>query len=310
MAWIRRLLTRLSGHSVGTKQAAVESVGTSVVESPPRVRSRMQFGPGEGPEVYFPHGRDPLGSWFATFIWHHHDLCLFHQVIDRDIRRRSEWLDELTERYARERDAAGWDDEGANIGLARLDRVIGTLDSETRSMQRYADQLFVVGLWAMAEQYLARTLVYAEDPSEAGQAREAPHRWPILRQRFATFGVDLSATKSFDGANERRVANNKIKHAGAVDAELAAFENFHGREGASLERGEVPIPLQFYSDPARGEPAHSRAVQEPRGRGPGPRWGKLTTRPVGASPTTASRTFAVRYRRSSSANAAVSVVAP
>ena len=237
----------LSRRRVAPDEAASEPAEAPPAD-PPRVRSRMQFGPGEGPEVYFPHGANPLASWFATFLWHHHDLCLFHQVLDADIRRRSNWLDELTGRYVRERDAVGWEDEGANIGLAGLDRLIGTLDSETRGMQRYADQLFVVGLWAMAEQYLGRTLVYTEDPSEEGQRREAPHRWPVLRERFATVGVDLPAMKSFEGADECRVLNNKIKHVGAVDAELAEFANFLGHEGAALERGEVPIELQYYSD--------------------------------------------------------------
>ncbi len=208
----------------------------------------MQFGPGEGPEVYLPLGATPLASWFATFIWTHHDLCLFHQVIDDDIRRRTEVVDERFERYARIRDEVGWDDEGASIGLAQFDQVTRTLDMETRSMRRHADQLFVVGLWAMAEQYLGRTLLYAEDPSSERLPGEAPHRWEVLVRRYGATGVDLSTMKSYASANECRILNNKVKHVGRVDAQLATFENFHGLEGASLEDGQVSIALQQYSD--------------------------------------------------------------
>jgi hypothetical protein len=51
--------------------------------------------------------------------------------------------------------------------------------------------------------------------------------------------------KSYEGVEECRVLNNKIKHLGIVDDELSYFANFNNKSEEPID--EVPLNLQYYS---------------------------------------------------------------
>lgn len=116
--------------------------------------------------------------------------------------------------------------------------------TEIESVQGFGDQLFVVGLWAMAEQYLTRTVDIAQ--RARGLTAAAPSNWPKIRKHLETVGVKVRSCKGFEDANECRVLNNKVKHLGTVDMELARFPAFADRLGQRL--ATIPFDLQRYSN--------------------------------------------------------------
>ena len=84
----------------------------------------------------------------------------------------------------------------------------------------------------MIEQYCGRTLIEAEN---GAANRAAPHKWFELSKRFVKIGVRLEDCKSYAGANECRILNNKIKHVGTVDGELSKFSRYHGASGTAIK---------------------------------------------------------------------------
>lgn len=228
-------------------------------ESPERqpIRSRMQIIAGEGPEMYSP----PPGSAAdiqglqSRFVWHHHDLCLFHQAMYGHLEARSDQMDKVAAQYqARVQmfndaqvDSEGEDHEMAQVLFARMREHQHVLWMEHRSLRSFADQHVVIGLWAMVEQYCGRTLIATEKSVGMTVASgESPYAFGELEKRFEGAGVRLKNCKSYDSINECRVLNNKIKHLGSVDKTLAGFKRFDGLVGTEL--GEVELEMQPYAD--------------------------------------------------------------
>ncbi len=73
-----------------------------------------------------------------------------------------------------------------------------------------------------------------------------PYKWNVLSDRFDKIGVHFRELKGLDGTNEARVINNKIKHTGVVDAELAAFPRFNNLLGKQMDT--INLNLQYYAD--------------------------------------------------------------
>lgn len=57
--------------------------------------------------------------------------------------------------------------------------------------------------------------------------------------------MDLNNLPGYADADELRVVNNKIKHLGTVDAELAAFGTFQGKLGRRLL--DLDLDMHRYS---------------------------------------------------------------
>lgn len=219
--------------------------------------SRMQIGPGLGPEMYSPApgcAREISTLW-TRFLWHHHDLCLFHQAIYRELSDRAAAMKDCSEDLRREsatfkrapHDAESEEHEWNGVMLSRAREHLCVLEQEYESLRGFGDHHTVIGLWAMVEQYCGRTLVAVENHLWAKSAgAESPHRFQELRERFLTAGISVETCKSYLAIDECRVLNNKIKHLGYVDAQLAGHGHFAGLQGLELSR--VPLMMQFYSD--------------------------------------------------------------
>jgi hypothetical protein len=212
----------------------------------------MQIGPGEGPKMYSPPPDSPnsLSRAHITFKFAHHDLCLFHQSIYFQLNERDKALEDYAsekrpwfERHERENS----DDEWEAVQLSRVRETMNVHWMETTGIQAYGDQLLVVACWAMVEQYCGRVLI-ATEMELGGPANriEAPHKWHDLVKRFKGIGLDLLKCESYSGVDECRVVNNKIKHVGFIDKELAKRSAFIGMEGKSFDK--VTMPLQSYVD--------------------------------------------------------------
>jgi hypothetical protein len=126
---------------------------------------------------------------YGQFNWHYQDLCLFHQAIYSQIKERRSAL-ELLVCNNRAFLMGNEDDEWAAVMQSRLRERVYIHDEETQSMENFADQLILGGLWAMIEQCCGRTLIEAEaafhrQPSNLA----APHKWFELSKRFGKMGV-------------------------------------------------------------------------------------------------------------------------
>jgi len=193
----------------------------------------------------------PMGPLEITALhrklgWHYHDFCLFHQAIYAQIRERESTLKSL---IAENKTflSASLNDEWEAVQQARLRDTVYIYNQENKSMALFADQLAIIGLWTMVEQYCGRTLIEAENQtSKRRRTRVAPYKWSELCNRFIVIGLKLPDCKSYNVVNECRVLNNKIKHVGAVDAELAKFSRYTRFAGCSID--EVEIDTQLYAN--------------------------------------------------------------
>jgi hypothetical protein len=171
---------------------------------------------------------------------------LFHQAIFKQIDGRNAELQQFVGDN-KEILSATLPDGLNMIAQARVRDTVHVLDIEKQSIRIFGDQLLVIGLWAMVEQYCGRTLSELERCLRGGHAQEeTPHRWSVLAKRFNSLRVDLVSCKSYVAADECRILNNKIKHVGRVDKELAKFGHFENQLGKSLD--SVALELQYYSD--------------------------------------------------------------
>ena len=97
-----------------------------------------------------------------------------------------------------------------------------------------------------AEQYLGRT--YAEiEHRQTGVPREniqRPYKWDDFETQFGAKSISLSALNGFADANECRVLNDTIKHAGSVTDRLAAFAYFASHRGLQLT--QIDFEMQRY----------------------------------------------------------------
>ncbi|HEY4942550.1 MAG TPA: hypothetical protein VII56_14070 [Rhizomicrobium sp.] len=210
-----------------------------------KVFSRFQLRPDEGPELYQPHKSMVLIGLNVSYRWRYHDLCVFYQAIASRISDDKRTLDTFVSEHKAQAQA-DTADEWTAVQQSRLREQIYIRDIEIRNMEAYADQLFMVGLWALVEQQIAKTLVEAERVLLPGKASTTSHRWNTLSKRFESLGIDFTKLKSFDGTNEARVLNNKIKHSGLVDVELGAFGRFQHLVGTNID--QIDLALQHYAD--------------------------------------------------------------
>jgi hypothetical protein len=156
---------------------------------------------GHRPDFYFPVGSPELAMLYGHFSWQYHDLCLFHQAIYEQINKRKDTLASVADAN-REYLSASIEDEWQGVIQSRARDAIYIHDQETRSMENYADQLLVIGLWAIVEQYCGRTLIHAEGAISAQSTLgEAPHKWQALVSRLRNIGVNLLDCKSYQQAN-------------------------------------------------------------------------------------------------------------
>jgi hypothetical protein len=96
----------------------------------------------------------------------------------------------------------------------------------------FADQLLVIGLLAIVEQYCSRTLVELEQfLRQSRHPRAAPYRWDHIVDRFSSWGLRIIDYTAYADVDECRVVNNKVKHVGSVDTGLSRYAAFAGKLG-------------------------------------------------------------------------------
>ncbi len=115
------------------------------------------------------------------------------------------------------------------------------------SVKSFTDQHFVIGLWVLVEQNIAKLLnVYKE---KTGTVFKIPYSWNETIPLLSSLGINTDENlPSYQNINELRVLNNKLKHLNMVDSKLSEFPYFHDKEGKDLDK--ITLELQRYSDNA------------------------------------------------------------
>lgn len=183
-------------------------------------------------------------EWQLTY------LCQFHQIIYAALEQRDATIGQTFEQLhkalgevkASSEDAA----EGHAVAESRLRTAIMDADDEVEKTKNLADHYTIIGLWATAEQYMGKVYVSLASHINRTTAASvnAPYRWDDFHSGFLAFGIDLTTLHDFLDADECRVLNNTIKHAGLVNARLARFAFFAPHQNKDLS--QVHFEVQRY----------------------------------------------------------------
>lgn len=215
------------------------------------ILSRAQQLPGEGAEIYRPNKNYELIGLHSTFFWNYCDVVTYHQIVADRLKNLYKEIDVAYEelRAKREKiDLKNMDDEEAEMYNYRLSMALtGLRDRESviDSSAAFLKNNYIILLWAMVEQYLGKTLTIGEKNIK-GSSAGGSHVWRNTVNSFSKIDVDVKACKGYSNIDECRVLNNKIKHVGAVDEELAKYPYFSSFLGKDLNT--IDFELQRYTD--------------------------------------------------------------
>jgi hypothetical protein len=204
--------------------------------------------PGD-PNAYWVVGH--LGAIFSELEWLLFDFCRMHQIVYKEIVHLEEGLSHFTQENKEELTLNSKLDlsEEEYYKEVQKTRILDSIiakEQENKRVIGFIDQMAVVGLWALAEQFLGkiyRTSIAITTSVDADTV-SSPYRWDDLIKGYASISIDLSTCDSFQDANECRVVNNAIKHNPKVGEKLEVFSYFTPYRGAKLM--DVPLDMQRY----------------------------------------------------------------
>jgi len=178
------------------------------------------------------------------------DFCRMHQIVYKEIVHIEEGLTRFTQENKGEltlNSTLDLSEEEYYKELQKtriLDSIIAQ-DQENKRVIGFIDQMCVVGLWALAEQFLGKIYrTYAVTTSIDADTVSSPSGWDAFKKEYASIGVVLCTCDSFQDANECRLVNNAIKHNPTVGKKLEGFPYFAPYKGEKLM--EVPLDMQRY----------------------------------------------------------------
>ncbi|GAQ50196.1 TPA: hypothetical protein ACT5CK_002453 [Flavobacterium psychrophilum] len=133
-----------------------------------------------------------------------------------------------------------------NVMISRkLSQIIAATD-ELEQMSNFADQMTIIGLWALAEQYISK--IYKEFYSQLKQVPikevKSFYRWPDYQREFQALNLDITTCYNFANAEECRILNNAMKHDVNVESKLLRFNFF--KPFAQKKLDGIPIETQRY----------------------------------------------------------------
>lgn len=202
-----------------------------------------------GPNAYWVVGH--LRIIYVELQWLLFDFCRMHQIVYKEIGN----IEEALTRSAQEQDLTLSSNLKLDLSEEEfckelqktrfLDAMIAQ-EHENRSVIGFIDQMAIVGLWALTEQFLGkiyRTYIAVKTSADADTV-SFPYQWDEVVKKYASISVELSMCDGFQDANECRKVNNAIKHDPKVGKPLEKFPYFEPYKGANLM--EVPLEMQRY----------------------------------------------------------------
>jgi hypothetical protein len=209
------------------------------------ILSVSQFPPGreDGPIPFMFNNAGPLGALQGELHWRLFDFCRIHQIVYKEIAHIEEKLDALNLKDIQFTGDVESFDEYQKSRL--LDAVIAK-DIENKRVISFVDHMTVVGLWAIAEQFLGKVYRGFKGLTDSCKPEDvsAPYRWDNFLTEYGAIGIDLTKCENFGNADECRVLNNSIKHGPVVGSRLVTFAYFLPYQGKKLE--DVPLEMQRY----------------------------------------------------------------
>jgi hypothetical protein len=204
----------------------------------------MQIAPDQrqnGPVPFLSNIGGPIGFLQGELEWRLFDFCRIHQIVYKEINNIEVYLDKIDiEPLTNNKD----DLENINK-VRKMDYIVGQVHENER-VTNFVDQMTVVGLWAIAEQFLGK--IYKAFLSKKNEIPElniqAPYRWDDFNREYNNLGIDLTTCENYQNADECRVLNNSIKHSPAVSSRLLQFAYFTKYSGQDIEK--VPLEMQRY----------------------------------------------------------------
>lgn len=202
-----------------------------------------------GPNAYFVTG--DLRSLFSELYWLLSDFCRMHQIVYKEITHIEEGLTHFTQENKEKLTLSSTFDLSEEKYYEEIQKVrildsIIAQEQENKQVLGFIDQMAVVGLWALSEQFLGkiyRTYISITTNVDA-ETVSSPYRWNDFIDKYASIGINLSACDGFEDADECRVVNNAIKHNPIVEKRLEVFQYFTPHKGSKLT--EVPLEMQRY----------------------------------------------------------------
>ncbi|MEQ8382604.1 MAG: hypothetical protein RH949_09570 [Coleofasciculus sp. A1-SPW-01] len=180
------------------------------------------------------------------------DFCRMHQIVYKEIAHIEEGLTRFTQENKRKLTLSSTpylseEEYYKELQKTRILDSIIAQDQENKHVIGFIDQMCVVGLWALAEQFLGkiyRTYIAVKNSVDANTV-SSPYKWDdFKKQYYERIGVDLSTCDGFQDANKCRLVNNAIKHNPIVGQKLEGFPDFAPHKGKKLM--EVPLDMQCY----------------------------------------------------------------
>lgn len=215
------------------------------------ILSRAQQLPGEGAEIYSPINNGELIGLHSAFYWNYTDIVTYHQIVADRLKNLYMELEKAYEelKVKREKiDLENMDGDEAEIHNYQFSRALSGLrgrELELDSSSAFLKNYYIIGLWAMVEQYVGKTLTIGERNIN-GSSSAGSHVWSDIVDRFSKIGINVKACKGYSNIDECRVLNNKIKHIGVADEKLAEYPYFRNFSGQDLNR--INFELQRYTD--------------------------------------------------------------
>lgn len=194
-----------------------------------------------------------VGGFFG---FKHEELCSAHvasylhlskefELFDKKIKKLNETADSIKKDLGE--NPSQEDIEGFNYTYYTQLNEFVSREQFLNSVMSFTDQHFVIGLWVLVEQNIAKLLnVYKE---KTGKVFKIPSNWNETIPLLSSLGINTDENLPiYQNINELRVLNNKLKHLNMVDSKLSEFPYFHDKESQDLDK--ITLELQRYSDNA------------------------------------------------------------
>jgi len=189
------------------------------------------------------HASGPLNGIQQELHWRLFDFCRIHQIVYKEIALIDAKLDSLDVENLK---FTGDIESFEEYQKFKLIGAVRDKDIENNRVLNFTDHITVVGLWAIAEQFLGKVFrgYKAVIDNCQPESVQHPYRWDAIVNVFTSIGIDLSACENFQNANECRILNNAIKHDPIVGNRLISFPYFAPYQGKRLE--DTPLEMQRY----------------------------------------------------------------
>ncbi|MDV6345101.1 hypothetical protein [Nitrosomonas sp. Is37] len=202
-------------------------------------------------DMQYPHYRDsngpiPLAPFADQYIdivtqlrWRFFDFCRIHHIIYFEIDRINKILNEIPKEYM----VNSGEESLEDLARIRLRQSVLDKDIENKRIHSFTDQMMVVGLWAISEQFMAK--IYRRHASRTSGVLEKdvkpPYRWSDFKKYFNECGINLELCENYTNADECRELNNSIKHDPIVGDSLIKYQFFKTLIGQDLENMELDM---------------------------------------------------------------------